>query len=169
MQNTDIYIDTSISEGFGLMPLEAMACGAIPIVSNSGGVSEYIINSKNGYIINEINDVDKYVEKIDELIDKKDNIKKIRKEIKNTVMNFDFDDTLLIYKNYFSKKVKFSNNILNKQENELYDKILKTKFKATTNSKPKSLLYKICRMVPLSIRIKIKNIVEKIYQFTNER
>lgn len=169
MQNTDIYIDTSISEGFGLMPLEAMACGAIPIVGNSGGISEYIIDSKNGYIINEINDINMYMEKIDKLMVNNDLKNSFRKEARKTVIHFDFDDVLLIYKDYFSKKINLSNNKLSKKENELYDKILKTKFKSTTTSKSKKILYRICKMVPLKIRIKIKNIVQKLYQFTNER
>ena len=45
MQNTDIYIDTSISEGFGLMPLEAMACGTPVIASNVTSLPEVCYDS----------------------------------------------------------------------------------------------------------------------------
>ncbi|MFG4004749.1 glycosyltransferase family 4 protein [Flavobacterium aquidurense] len=45
--NADIFISTSWSEGFGLPPLEAMACGCAVITSDSGGVSEFAINNEN--------------------------------------------------------------------------------------------------------------------------
>lgn len=44
---SDIFISTSWSEGFGLPPLEAMACGCGVITSDSGGVSEFAINNEN--------------------------------------------------------------------------------------------------------------------------
>lgn len=44
---SDIFISTSWSEGFGLPPLEAMACGCGIITSDSGGVSEFAINNVN--------------------------------------------------------------------------------------------------------------------------
>jgi glycosyltransferase involved in cell wall biosynthesis len=44
---SDIFISTSWWEGFGLPPLEAMACGCAVITSNSGGVNEYAIDNVN--------------------------------------------------------------------------------------------------------------------------
>ena len=43
----DIFISTSWWEGFGLPPLEAMACGCAVICSKSGGVNEYAIDNYN--------------------------------------------------------------------------------------------------------------------------
>ena len=40
VQESDILIDTSLSEGFGLLPLEAMCAGTVPVVSNSLGNEE---------------------------------------------------------------------------------------------------------------------------------
>jgi glycosyltransferase involved in cell wall biosynthesis len=45
--NSDIFISTSWWEGFGLPPLEAMACGCAVITSRSGGVDEYAIDNNN--------------------------------------------------------------------------------------------------------------------------
>lgn len=39
--DSDIFISTSWWEGFGLPPLEAMACGSAVICSKAGGVNEY--------------------------------------------------------------------------------------------------------------------------------
>ena len=47
LRNSNIFISTSWWEGFGLPPLEAMACGCSIIVSDSGGVSEYAVPDLN--------------------------------------------------------------------------------------------------------------------------
>lgn len=47
---TNIFISTSWWEGFGLPPLEAMACGCSVISSDSGGVNEYIADGKNALL-----------------------------------------------------------------------------------------------------------------------
>lgn len=46
-KSSDIFISTSWWEGFGLPPLEAMACGCAVICSNSGGVNEFIKPDEN--------------------------------------------------------------------------------------------------------------------------
>ena len=44
LQDANILVDASLSEGFGLLPLEAMACGTVPVVSDSFGNREYCVN-----------------------------------------------------------------------------------------------------------------------------
>lgn len=46
-QGSDIFISTSWWEGFGLPPLEAMACGCAVITSRSGGINEYAVDRQN--------------------------------------------------------------------------------------------------------------------------
>lgn len=46
-RESDIFISTSWMEGFGLPPLEAMACGCACIVSRSGGVDEFARDNEN--------------------------------------------------------------------------------------------------------------------------
>jgi glycosyltransferase involved in cell wall biosynthesis len=57
----DVFVDASLHEGFGLFPLEAMACGAVPIVSDSGGVNQYVRSGENGVVVAEVNRPEKYV------------------------------------------------------------------------------------------------------------
>lgn len=46
-RKSDIFISTSWQEGFGLPPLEAMACGCAVICSDAGGINEYAENNVN--------------------------------------------------------------------------------------------------------------------------
>ncbi|MEM0134004.1 MAG: glycosyltransferase family 4 protein [Thermoplasmatales archaeon] len=46
-----IFVSTFIVEGFSLMPLEAMACGACVISSYNNGVVEYLKNDFNGLLV----------------------------------------------------------------------------------------------------------------------
>ena len=37
-------------ESFGLVALEAMACGVVPVATNVGGVPELVTNGEDGYL-----------------------------------------------------------------------------------------------------------------------
>lgn len=47
---TDVLLLPSQMESFGLAVLEAMACGAVPIATNVGGVPEVVIDGVDGYL-----------------------------------------------------------------------------------------------------------------------
>jgi glycosyltransferase involved in cell wall biosynthesis len=46
-ESLTIFVFPSLVEGFGLPPLEAMACGAAVVLSDSGGVREYARHEQN--------------------------------------------------------------------------------------------------------------------------
>lgn len=48
---SDLFLLLSQKESFGLALLEAMHCGAVPIGSSAGGISEVIADGKTGYIV----------------------------------------------------------------------------------------------------------------------
>jgi glycosyltransferase involved in cell wall biosynthesis len=55
LNDADLYVHSSIYEGFGLTILEAMACG-LPVISTDGiGNRELVINSENGFLITDFN------------------------------------------------------------------------------------------------------------------
>ncbi|MGL6168630.1 MAG: glycosyltransferase family 4 protein [Fusobacteriaceae bacterium] len=87
MNKSHIFLSTSWWEGFGLPPLEAMACGNSVIVSDSGGVTEYAKHDYN-CLIYPPKDVDALVEKIDELILDVSKRKKLIKNSENTINKF---------------------------------------------------------------------------------
>lgn len=169
LQKTDVYFDTSLTEGFGLIALETMAAGAIPIVSNSGGVTEYLQNNKNGFIIDEINNSEKYIEKLEILL--KDNKKyhEMKKACEETSKEYDYDKVIKKYIEYFNQDFGIKEINLAKEEEQIYINTLENKFKIPVNSKLKKIIYKMFRKIPKKIRIFIKEQVAKLYKFTNER
>jgi N-acetyl-alpha-D-glucosaminyl L-malate synthase BshA len=46
----DLLLLPSLHESFGLVALEAMACGVIPLVTNQGGAGEFIQDGLNGFL-----------------------------------------------------------------------------------------------------------------------
>jgi N-acetyl-alpha-D-glucosaminyl L-malate synthase BshA len=46
----DLLLLPSLHESFGLVALEAMACGVVPIATNQGGAGEFIQDGINGYL-----------------------------------------------------------------------------------------------------------------------
>ena len=64
--NSSIYLCSSISEGWGLPPMEAMACGAAVVTTQNGGISEFCINEENSLIceIKNPEQMAKYIERL---------------------------------------------------------------------------------------------------------
>lgn len=66
MQNAKALIFPSkMGEPFGLVALEAMACGTPVIAFNDGAISEVVIHNKTGFICNTFEDMIEAVKKID--------------------------------------------------------------------------------------------------------
>lgn len=160
LQNSDVYIDASLNEGFGLTPLEAMACGNVPIVSNSFGVNDYIKNKKNGFIINEVNDANKYVEKLELLLNDKDMYNSMRKNIEQTCKDFDYEKSVEKYIEYF-KNVKPYGKKLKLSET---DKKMIEKYSEQQNAiNKKRKLYYIAKLIPKSLKNKMKKVITYLY------
>ena len=46
----DLLLLPSLHESFGLVALEAMSCGVIPVATNRGGAGEFIQDGLNGFL-----------------------------------------------------------------------------------------------------------------------
>lgn len=51
MRSSDVFIDGSAYQAFGRTGLEAMACGALPLLPALGGVREYAVPDENALIL----------------------------------------------------------------------------------------------------------------------
>jgi hypothetical protein len=51
MRRSDVFIDASAYQAFGRTGLEAMACGAVPLLPQLGGVHEYASDGENAVLL----------------------------------------------------------------------------------------------------------------------
>lgn len=71
MSNSDIYLQTSLQEGFCVSVLEAQASGMLCIVSDADGLKENVVNNVTGWIVEKRNPR-AFAEKIFEILKKND-------------------------------------------------------------------------------------------------
>lgn len=64
LRTCDLFLDASLHEGYGLLPLEAMASGAVVVASDSGGVGEFLRDGVNGVVVREVNQPGRFVDEI---------------------------------------------------------------------------------------------------------
>jgi glycosyltransferase involved in cell wall biosynthesis len=74
--DSDIYLYTSIYEGFGLPPAEAMACKCAVVGNNVAAIPEYAINKKTAIITNPENP-DELFKGVEYLLKNPDELKRI--------------------------------------------------------------------------------------------
>ena len=63
----DVYVSTSQHEGFGLVFLEAMACGLPVICYAHGGQTDFLRDQETGYLL-PLNDADLFAERCQQLV-----------------------------------------------------------------------------------------------------
>ncbi|WP_123054653.1 glycosyltransferase family 4 protein [Clostridium sp. JN-1] len=86
---SDIFIFPSKFEGWGLTPLEAMACKCAVVGTNVGCMSEVGVHGKNA-MLSEPNDIDIMASNIEKLLTDKNLLKNISEEGYKTVLQFDW-------------------------------------------------------------------------------
>lgn len=167
--NTDIFIDASLMEGFGLMSLEAMAAGAVPIVSESFGIDEYAVNEENSFIIKEVNNVDKYIEKVEYLLENEKILYNMSKKAQEKVLEFDIDKNINKYIKYFRAVEKQEIRLTNKEQEESKKwyvnevNLFKGKEVSTNQmSKKRRIYHRILKLFPKGVKTKVKLILKKL-------
>ncbi len=75
--SSDVFVFPSTFDAFGMVVLEAMACGLPVIVSPTVGASELVEDMKEGILLNNYNDIERLVESIKLLL----NNHALRKEL----------------------------------------------------------------------------------------
>lgn len=98
-RKSDLLLFTSIYEGFGMPPLEAMASG-IPVVTTScGGIDEFIEPGYNA-LVSEVYDVSSLTNSVAYLLDNKDTRELLSKRGRETALKFDKDKVIIKVEEY---------------------------------------------------------------------
>lgn len=63
LSQSDVFVLTSLHEGFGIVFMEAMYCGLPIVATNHGGQMDFLVNEENALLIN-VGDVEKCAESI---------------------------------------------------------------------------------------------------------
>lgn len=93
LSDLDLFVYISRVEGFGLPPLEAMACGVPVFASNVGAINDFIEHNTNGLIIENGITSDKLVEDILRLINDPIKIQKLSRNAFLTAQNWTWAKT----------------------------------------------------------------------------
>lgn len=88
--SVDVWLFSSLSEGFGLPILEAMACGT-PVIATRAGAAEQYVDETTGALVS--GDVDSFVTAINQIIEMNDKQwKKISQAAFERVKGYSWDD-----------------------------------------------------------------------------
>ncbi|MEH7523705.1 N-acetyl-alpha-D-glucosaminyl L-malate synthase BshA [Bacillus sp. JJ1503] len=103
---SDLMLLLSEKESFGLVALEAMACGVPCIGTNIGGIPEVIANEKNGYLC-ELGDIPAIAEKGIHLLSNEELHQRFSREAINTAYhNFRSELIVTQYENIYYNLLK---------------------------------------------------------------
>lgn len=102
--SADIFVHTSYFEGFGLPPLEAMACRTAVIVTDSGGVNEYVKNGINAIVV--LKDPGSIAGAIQKLLDSEDLRASLSSEGVKTASLFEIKKRVHKFRNWIEEILK---------------------------------------------------------------
>lgn len=95
-----VFLCTSIEEGFGLPGLEAMACGCVVVSTCYEGVLEYAVDGKNA-LLSSVKDVDSIVKNIIKVFNDNELRDSLIKEGNKTVKERSIDNSVSLLENIF--------------------------------------------------------------------
>lgn len=102
---TDLFLLPSETESFGLAALEAMACGAPVISTNSGGLPEVNRDGYSGYLGN-VGDVEYMAEKAISILSDDKVLYEFKSNALKVAQEFDIKNIMPLYENLYRKALK---------------------------------------------------------------
>lgn len=107
---SDAFLLLSAKESFGLAMLEAMYCGAIPIGSTAGGISEVIQHGETGYVV-EIGDYKQAAQHLIGLFKDDALYEEMQADmLKDVKERFNMDSIVTEYENLYTKLLAGADN-----------------------------------------------------------
>ena len=101
---TDLFLLPSKTESFGLVALEAMACGVPVISSNAGGLPEVNKNGFSGYL-SEVGDVDSMANNALKILKNQTDLDQFKKNALITAQQFDIKKILPLYEDLYQRAI----------------------------------------------------------------
>lgn len=101
-QAANLFLLPTLYEPFGLVILEAMSCGLVPIISKSSGAAELIKDEVSGFLINDptaTHEISSYIEK---LVDNKSLIEQMAHSARRVAQDRPWKQVALEYDKIFS-------------------------------------------------------------------
>lgn len=94
----EVFLCTSVSEGFGLPGLEAMACGCALVTTNYLGAMEYAVHGKNS-LVEPVKDIEGLTDAVSRLFDDDELRGRISKEAILTGREYSFRNSAIKFRN----------------------------------------------------------------------
>ena len=101
---TDLFLLPSKTESFGLVALEAMACGVPVISSNAGGLPEVNKDSFSGYL-SEVGDVDSMANNALKILRNQTDLDQFKNNALITAQQFDIKKILPLYEDLYQRAI----------------------------------------------------------------
>lgn len=86
-RHSKVFVFPSSEEPLGLVGIEAIACGAVLVGSDSGGIKEYLIDGENGFLF-EDGDADELQRAVEKALDRFHEFEKKQPSVSESVRNF---------------------------------------------------------------------------------
>jgi N-acetyl-alpha-D-glucosaminyl L-malate synthase BshA len=119
----DIFVMPSLAEGFGLAVLEALHCGTPVVASNVGGIPDFVVNGRNGFLVEPRNS-EQLADRLSLLIDDEQVYQTVRQGATSVCGNYSVEHQakklILLYEQLLGTPLFEANTSLNTGANEYW-------------------------------------------------